>query len=273
MSSLVLPAIIARPPKDPLPQLATHRDVNIYHPKVLRGQPILQFSAFPSNPDGGVVGVPLGVVLDACSIVAGNKRGQLHRYVPPQERVAGDGSDPDALLVPGVYLFIVVQAGGALDYNYHLCASFAAWTPPVAIPDRWKGGEPDDAPPAPHISNISAAVVAEDKVCIMTGAATCLQANHLVPKAEEAWFNFHAVVLEGYGGRPSADLNSVRNEVALRADLNSQGLDQGLFLFTPYAQHVVAVFVKPMTEDLAHEYHTYESGQLPDANPPRISLH
>ncbi|KAJ7869200.1 hypothetical protein B0H14DRAFT_3440901 [Mycena olivaceomarginata] len=258
--SFVLPAITARPPKTPLPLLDTYK-VDIYHPSVHWGPPILQFRAFPSEPDRGVVGVPLGVVLDACFVVAGNQLGELHLSdplllsAPSQERVAGADSDPDALLVPGTYHFVVVQAGGGLDYNYHLCGSFAAWTPPVEIPTRWLGGEAARAPPPPNLSNISAAVKWDDKVCIMTGAATGLQASHLVPKAEAEWFEFHYPVLTGYGGDPEQDLNSVRNAVTLREDLNGQGLDQGLFLFAPYADRVVAVFTETMAQDLAHEYH------------------
>ncbi|KAJ7025632.1 hypothetical protein C8F04DRAFT_1191212 [Mycena alexandri] len=254
MSSSVLPAITARPPKTYLPLLDAHSKVDIYHPNVHSGPPILPFRAFPSEPDSGMVGVPLGIVLDACFVVAGNQPGELHLYALPQERVAGADSDPDGLLVPGMYHFVVVQAGGGLDYNYHLCGSFAAWTPPVEIPTRWLGGEAARAPPPPNISNISAAVKSDDKVCIMTGAATGLQASHLVPKAKAEWFFFHYRVLAGYGGDPEQDLNSVRNEVTLRADLTGQ-FDQGLFLFAPYADRVVAVFAKIMAQDLAHEYH------------------
>jgi hypothetical protein len=79
-----------------------------------------------------------------------------------------------------------------LDYNYHLCGSFSAWTPPVEIPTRWLGGEAARAPPPPNISDISAAVKSADKVCIMTGAATSLQASHLVPKAEADWVAYIA---------------------------------------------------------------------------------
>ncbi|KAF7341084.1 hypothetical protein MSAN_02094500 [Mycena sanguinolenta] len=239
MSSLILPAITARPLKNPLPLLDTNSLVGIYHPKVDSGPPILRFRAFPSKPDSGVVGVPLGVVLDACFVVAGNQPGELHLCAPPHERVAGDESDPDGLLVPGMYHFVVVQAGGGLDYNYHLCESFAAWAPPVEIPTRWLGGEAVRAPPPPNISDISAAVKSDDEC----------------PKPQRNGFFFHYRVLMGYGGDPDEDLNSVRNQVTLRADLNGQGIDQGLFLFAPYADRVVAVFAKTMGQDLAHEYH------------------
>ncbi|KAJ6586753.1 hypothetical protein B0H10DRAFT_2234208 [Mycena sp. CBHHK59/15] len=257
MSSSVLPAITARPLKTPLPLLDTNSTVDIYHPNVHRGPPILQFRAFPSEPDSSVVGVPLGVVLDACFVVAGNQQGELHLYAPPQERVAGDDSDPDGLLVPGMYDFVVVQAGGYAGTGLQLpslrvfCRLDAACrnTHPLA----GRRGRPRSTPP--NISNISAAVKLDDKVCIMTGAATALQASYLVPKAEAEWFFFHYRVLTGYGGDPDEDLNSVRNGVTLRADLNGQGFDQGLFLFAPYADRVVAVFAKAMAQDLAHEYH------------------
>ncbi len=57
------------------------------------------------------------------------------------------------------------------------------------------------------------------------------------------------------GGNPPKDLNSVRNEVALRADLNKQVFDQGFFLFAPYGDDVVAVFVQEAAQGLAYEYH------------------
>ncbi|KAJ7430027.1 hypothetical protein B0H11DRAFT_2211644 [Mycena galericulata] len=233
------------PLKTPLPQLYTNNNVDIYHPSIHNGPPILQFCAFPPEPDSGVVSVPLGVVLDACFVVAGNQKGELHLYATPQERVAGDDSDPDGLLVAGMYHFVVVQAGGGLDYNYHLCGSFSAWMPPVEIPTRWLGGEAAHAPPVPNISDISAAVELEDKVCIMTGAATGIRAIHLVPEAEAEWFHFHYRVLTGYGGDPVEDLNSVRNEVMLRADLSGQGINQGLF-----SRRTLITKAR----DLAHEY-------------------
>ena len=108
----VLPAITARPLKTPVPLLDTNSRVDIYHPNVRGGPPILQFHAFPSEPNSGVIGVPLGVVLDACFVIAGNQSGELHLCTPPQVRVAGDDSDPDGLLVPGTYHFVVIQAGG-----------------------------------------------------------------------------------------------------------------------------------------------------------------
>ncbi|KAJ7067204.1 hypothetical protein C8F01DRAFT_1120630 [Mycena amicta] len=250
----VLPAIIARP-HHTRPQLLDGGSIEIYHPNYPQGMPILKFQVYPSSPDNdGVVGFPLGVVLDACFVVAKNQPGELHVF-GTGVRVAGADSDPDGLLVPGTYDFVVVQEGGVLDYNYLLCPSFSVWTPPVEIPTRWKGGEPATAPPLTSFSDVSSAVKTDDKTCIMTGASTSLQASHLVPEAESDWFASNYQLLKGYGGDPSSDLNSERNLVTLRADMEGQGFDQGLFLFAPYADHVVAVFVMPIAQDLAHQYH------------------
>ncbi|KAJ7455622.1 hypothetical protein B0H11DRAFT_2322377 [Mycena galericulata] len=219
--------------------LDTNSAVDIYHPNVHSGPPILQFCTFPSEPDSSVVGVPLGVVLDACFVVAGNQKGELRLYAPLQERVVGGESDLDGLLVPGMYCFVVVQAGGGLDFNYPLCGSFSAWTPPVKIPTRWLGGEAAHATTVPDISDISAAVELDDK---------CL-------KLKRNGSSSITACSRDTGGDPAEDLNSVRNEVMLRTDLNGQALNQGHFLFAPYANRVVAVFAKTKAQDLAHAYH------------------
>ena len=54
----------------------------------------------------------MGVVLDACFVIAGNQSEELHLFTPPQVPVAGDDSDPDGLLVPGTYHFVVIQQEG-----------------------------------------------------------------------------------------------------------------------------------------------------------------
>jgi hypothetical protein len=94
------------------PHLRATSSVNIYHPKVSYGVPVLRFSAFPSAPGSNVVGVPLGLVLDACFIVAGNQRGMLRLYGNLQVFVSSADSDPAVLLGPVIYEFVVVLAGG-----------------------------------------------------------------------------------------------------------------------------------------------------------------
>ncbi|KAJ7451546.1 hypothetical protein FB451DRAFT_1566078 [Mycena latifolia] len=259
MSLSLVPAITARPRKQKLEELKYTDTVDIFHPRA-RGEPILQFMAYPSQPGGGVVGVPLGIVLDACFVVAENQRGQLI-LLDSDELVADNDSNQDALLSPGVYRFVVVQPEGGLDFNYQLCESFSSWKPPVLLPDRWKGSEATEAPRPSGLStlsNVSAAVKSADRACIMTGATTGLQASNMVPQSEADWYKQHYLMFKSYGGVPSEELNSAHNQVALRTDLCLQGLDQGHFLFAPYADRVVAVFVKSTGQDLAQEYHLRE---------------
>ncbi|KAJ7170149.1 hypothetical protein C8R46DRAFT_1350041 [Mycena filopes] len=254
-SCMLVPAFDARPADPPLPLLEPKGLIQIYHPSVHHGLPILQLSCFPTSPGSNTFGVPVGLVLDACFVVANNRPGELQLNVSPHTRVAGADSDQDALLLPGKYRLVVVREGGMLEGNYHLCSSFAAWTPPLVIPHRWLGNEPPEAPPLPISSDISETVKLQDQICIITGASTSLRASHFVPKQEASWFKFHAQALEAYGGDPAQDLNSVRNEVALRGDLNGQGFDRGLFVMVPYANGIAAVFVKPLGKDLAYNWH------------------
>ncbi len=75
--TLLLAAFTARPRMDPLPLLDTHGRVSIYHPKLASGFPILVFTAFPSAPSSDLVGVSVGLVLDACFVIADDKQGEL----------------------------------------------------------------------------------------------------------------------------------------------------------------------------------------------------
>ncbi|KAJ7195490.1 hypothetical protein GGX14DRAFT_474901 [Mycena pura] len=232
-------------------QINTCGSIYIFHP-MDPDFPFLIFDAFSSTPNGDMLGgVPLGAILDTCYVAAGNKSGKLY----DSEKADVDDSDPDALLVPGKYQFVIVQDGGELDQNYDLCTTFAVWTPPKYIPRRWQGGDGNYVMPYTTKTEVSVAVRTEDKRCISTGATTALQASHMMPESEEEWVEDHFMILIGYGGNPKEELNSMRNEVAFRADLNGQGLDQAVFFFVPYARSVTALFVDNKAPDLASRYH------------------
>ncbi|KAJ7869589.1 hypothetical protein B0H14DRAFT_2571769 [Mycena olivaceomarginata] len=249
-----------------LPALETAGTLDIYHPSQPNGVPILVFQAYPTRPDSHEFGVPLGVILDACFVIAKNKEGFELRLAARKRRLPFSWSAPEKGIPPvssGFCLSDIIKAHGSTITS----RSFAAWVPPPNIPSRWKGPEATPALPPPSgasaTSNISTAVRTEDKMCVVTGAATALQASHLVPKSAEAW---QSPLVEGiWGGESSFDLHSPRNELSLRSDLNSQGLDQGLFLFAPYADRIVAVFVRHAGGDLAYKYHLQEVNM-----PPRI---
>ncbi|KAJ7201060.1 hypothetical protein GGX14DRAFT_658897 [Mycena pura] len=214
--------------------------------------PFLTFHAFSSKPNGDILGgVPLGTVLDTCYVAAGNKSGKLC----DSEEADIDDTDADALLVPGRYQFVVVQDGGGLDQDYDLCTTFAAWKPPTYIRHRWQNGDGNYDMPFTSKSEVSMAVKIQDKRCIVSGATTGLRASHMMPKSAENWVEDHYNILLGYGGDPKEELDSTCNEVALRADLNGQGLDHDVFFFVPYAGSVTALFVDNKSLDLASRYH------------------
>ncbi|KAJ7823257.1 hypothetical protein B0H13DRAFT_1497554, partial [Mycena leptocephala] len=172
--------------------------------------------------------------LDACYLVAGNLPGKLYTYVEPRQQIPED--DADALLHAGEYVFLVLGLEEAELHNYGVCPSFRAWTPPTTIPDRWTGSKVGRML---HSNTISSG----------------LEANHLVPKEEDAWFQVHYRQLQSYGGDAQNDLNSMRNRITLRADLNAQGFDAGQFVLAPYAGKVTALFLQPTYRDLAQKHH------------------
>ncbi|KAJ7220815.1 hypothetical protein GGX14DRAFT_695050, partial [Mycena pura] len=246
------------PPEEPIMRVAACGTVMIYHPMLPNRPPFLRFSAFACKPSGGALGgVPLGFVLDICYVVAGNREGELHLKTQTQERVAGKESDLDGLVTPGKYVFVVVQDEGRFDYEYDLCPCFAAWTPPVIIPERWRGGNTTyKAQLVTGTTEVSYQVKFEDKACIVTGAVSGRQSSHVIPKSEVDWVDSHFDILQMYGGEaPDRELNSALNEVSLRADLSGQGLEQALFFFVPYAKSIITLFVEEKAPDLASQYH------------------
>ncbi|KAJ7698680.1 hypothetical protein B0H17DRAFT_1196776 [Mycena rosella] len=243
-------------PADPsLPLLPTTGPVDIYHPLSLR-TPFLSLQTSPIAPQSTVHGIPLGIVLDACFVLASNRRGQLRALDPPHEPFTIE--DPDVLLEKGGYIFVVLSDEGSWDSNYSLCPSFEEWDAPVVIPSRWEGPRLTPVASTSGISapsDVSMAVRTEDRVCIISGAETGLQASHIIPKGEKEWFRDQYRTMLGYGARNLRDINSVHNEVALRADLNGQGLDHGHFVFAPYGKNTVAIFPCLTARDLAYQFH------------------
>ncbi|KAJ6557269.1 hypothetical protein DFH09DRAFT_1317411 [Mycena vulgaris] len=257
ISSLLIPPSAPRQADPALPELETTDTVDIYHPAVREGRPILAFQAYPSAPGRDDFGVLLGVVLDGCYVVSGNKQGHLRRFDSPNEPVTANDSDPDALLVQGEYIF-VVGTEEPYDEDYPLCPSFPHWIPPVDIPAHWKGPVVALATLSSiNAPDVSVAVKTQDGVCIMTGAATGLESSHLVPKSESDWFEKHYRVLKKYEGTGAMDLDSPLNAVALRVDLNG-GPDQGHFVFAPFGQCILSVFLQSTGRDLTHMYHLKE---------------
>ncbi|KAJ7880709.1 hypothetical protein B0H14DRAFT_2680424 [Mycena olivaceomarginata] len=246
------PAVRPRSPAS-LPRVQSSGYIDIFHPQVPDLYPFLCLAVFPSNPDTtGISGFPLGTLLDACSILAHNHRGRLV-LTTTDERVGDDDSDPDLLVPPGNYIFIVVNAGTD-DMQYSLCPSFEDWTPPSTLPVRWQSQVVDPRVGPSAASDLSSSVRHLDaQRCIVTGGTTDLHASYLVPRSADQWFKRLRKQIVAYGGHVS-DLNSVLNTVTLRGDLNAR-VEQGDMLFVPYEKAVVPLIVHHLAQDLAYEYH------------------
>ncbi|KAJ7874375.1 hypothetical protein B0H14DRAFT_106448 [Mycena olivaceomarginata] len=167
MPSLLVAPSTPRNAPTRLPALETTGTLDIYHPSQPNGVPILVFQAYPTRPDSHEFGVPLGVILDACFVIAKNK--EAH------------GST-------------ITSSVGHLPPRCHLPTY-----PPVGRDPRPHPLYPRQAAPLrPAIS--AQPLERKTKMCVVTGAATALQASHLVPKSAEAWFHSNHRLLKGYGG-------------------------------------------------------------------------
>ncbi|KAF7305010.1 hypothetical protein MKEN_01216000 [Mycena kentingensis (nom. inval.)] len=199
----------------------------------------------PSS-DGAKPSFPFYLAVDAAQIVANNAAGYLTSADAPEDRISSD--DPAAQLPAGSYLFYTLDY--AQNQKYSLCGSFRAWSPPLSLPDRWN--LPFDPSPAISKSVLSFTARSADKRCMMTAEISRLQVAHLVPQAESCWWDFRsmdAII------RTAAGVNQLANVVTLRADLTEMGMDAGHFVFAPYNDHIVAVFLTTSQSDLAHQFH------------------
>ncbi|KAF8214968.1 hypothetical protein K438DRAFT_1800529 [Mycena galopus ATCC 62051] len=101
-------------------------------------------------------------------------------------------------------------------------------------------------------STFSMAVKGADGRCAITGDISRLESCHLVPKDEDEWWTLKGMNaltnnLEG--------VSAPANCLALRADLNSVGMDGGHFVFAPYNGTAVCVFLRRELADFAVEHH------------------
>ncbi|KAJ6452293.1 hypothetical protein C8R45DRAFT_1083495 [Mycena sanguinolenta] len=73
-------------------------------------------------------------------------------------------------------------------------------------------------------------------------------------------WEYHFPTLRGYfpGRDPFDDLNSIYNEISLRADFDAQLFDQGHFLLAPFGQKIVLVVVSAFASTLAYQQHFRE---------------
>ncbi|KAJ6584160.1 hypothetical protein DFH09DRAFT_1360049 [Mycena vulgaris] len=243
------PFLVGDSPKPEKPTsdvLDTRPNVCVYHPGYSPHPLLLFLVAFPATSSS--CGVPFSIVLDACRILANNKDGTLRVLGHDADLTPSD--DDKTFLLPGSYTYHVTGGEAA----YAVCASFRAWTPPKVLPPHWGTGAMGATATflASTASTYSTAVKRDDGRCAVTGDCSRLQSSHLVPEAEELWWSLRG--MSGLTANPEG-INSPPNCLATRADLNGPGMDQGHFVFAPYAGKAVCLCLTHGMPDFAVDYH------------------
>ncbi|KAJ6452294.1 hypothetical protein C8R45DRAFT_1083496, partial [Mycena sanguinolenta] len=175
-----LPAVLTPRPPQMLKEMKAAGIIFLFHPTDTRC-PILRIPVFPSSPDSGFVGLPIGLILDVCYVIAKNTRGQL--VTKSSNSIVADESSqpepsPDQLLVPGQYIFFTVGSNGERVTEWAVCPTFAEWILPSVIPKRWRKIDAEDE----YVFDTSAVTDVSETVktldghqCILTGAKESLQ--------------------------------------------------------------------------------------------------
>ncbi|KAF8874911.1 hypothetical protein CPB85DRAFT_1346311 [Mucidula mucida] len=217
--------------------------VRIQHPGYQPPRLIAMLPVYRSP--SGIDGIPFSFVLDAAQILANNQPGTLRVCGTPTDLTAPDNL---SLLPPGDYEYRVTTG----EARYPICTSFRAWSVPSVLPAHWDitamGGK---VTPPMMGTNASEKIKTEDGQCLMTGATSRLQSCHMVPKADEQWWNDNDMNVKTFA---TEGIDSSSNRLTLRADLIGPGMDAAGFVIISYGGSAVCVCMKSGFEDLASEY-------------------
>ncbi|KAJ7657846.1 hypothetical protein DFH06DRAFT_1131608 [Mycena polygramma] len=152
----------------------------------------------------------------------------------------GEGGDPKrwrtteradmvSLIRPGVYRFFLDADDKSAEVS--VSSIFGEWELPSVIPLHWRRDNKLLVEPAAGMSQISKRVKDVDEICPFTRQTSGRESCHLIPKAEQFWFEEN--ILAARTGDPQSHVNSMNNIMSLRGDLNKQGLDSAHFVFVP----------------------------------------
>ncbi|KAJ7505540.1 hypothetical protein B0H11DRAFT_427939 [Mycena galericulata] len=247
-------------PADITPAVST-KQIRIFHHGYTPRRLILQLFSCPLNPDGNLddlsnYALPYDLVLEACALLANNKRGTL--WLSSSSSKPRKVSATTRMLKPGEYMYRIT--GESHDYRYPLCRKFSNWTP-VDVPKSWLfDGRVDDAhdlQPIDTSAGASAVVKFRDEVCVITRQNDRLDSAHLVPTAAARWFVTHGFN-DTAGDTDYVTVNSPNNRVALRSDISARGLDAADFCFYPYQRQWVTLWMGNGSLHLAREYNFRE---------------
>ncbi|TFK53098.1 hypothetical protein OE88DRAFT_1341423 [Heliocybe sulcata] len=219
--------------------------------------------------------IPLTVILDACAILTGD---YTYTAAICNDR-DGEGPVLPGLVNAGTYYLIPDVANPRADYAVY--KTFDHWIPPLRsqLPDRWFTAKcPKDT--TLYIgdaelgseykvarSQISAAVKAVDKVCMMTLAAIPLASAHIVPVSCALWFQKRRIPRQLYIPHvlphhltPEFYVHDYRNHITLREDIRSLW-DAYEWICVPVGDTFIAYVITDIRASLG--FHCY-SPRLPD---------
>jgi len=107
----------------------------------------------------------------------------------------------------------------------------------------------------PSVSNVSAAVVARDRTCILTGEGDSLDRAHICPRSAQEWFPKNR--MQRYNDRQDLSGDLITDDLANALGMSCsrhRAFDAGLFVFAPKRGTWVAHFME-VTAHYGSQHH------------------
>ncbi|ESZ98361.1 hypothetical protein SBOR_1239 [Sclerotinia borealis F-4128] len=183
-------------------------------------------------PDGLVGGIEYGVAHAACGLISGN---QWNGWFTTTVDGAASTLTYGDILHERDYYFHLPES--SFEIPYAIVPTFKEWSfPHDNLHPCWKTNQ-DHIPLFGRItapSLFSAAVVARDRSCRMSGFSEGTQAAYLCPRSEKEWFKLNR--MKRYNINPLLStaqlMEDTANALLLRQDLHYQ-FDTHTFVFVP----------------------------------------
>ncbi|KAJ7070158.1 hypothetical protein C8F01DRAFT_1246294 [Mycena amicta] len=224
----------ARPAYIPQCNKTSKATFSLYHHGYSPRRLILQVYSCPTNPDLAEdqhdYSLPSAILLQFARALANNLEGKLHsssEYAANEKPV-----EETVMLIPGEYTYVVDKHPPG--FRWPICPSFKLWKPAPA-PAPW--GRPEvkdeDNMEETNVSALQGVVKDRGRKCLLTGRTepSVLDAAHVLPQSEEAWFAKYSYTLVGaseYG------INSANNLITLSHEVNGRIFDAGDFVLYPW---------------------------------------
>ena len=226
--------------------------------------------ALDCDPDRLCYGCNHRLVLDACEIIANNRKGRL-AVLQHDGEWSHVATDVTLLIAPATYYFIVDNDP---SLPYPIVTDFNAWKFPQEPPAHW--GPFDISSGASVCVDVAASGVPlygelEDRECVITqtsstssaslcapvliyiySAAKTCQCAYLSPKCHPFWFYWNKMFQFNIG-KSNYYPEDIANSVYLRADLHIL-LDQSSMVFYPTQDGIVVYFID-FAPPYAGQYH------------------